>query len=97
MIVGAVIQQPWEIQDYDLEYDKRLAGSPADVIEEVSVVITPSDGTLNVNPVIAAPKVVKLWVQGGEDGEQYTVEVRARTQAGRQSESELIVQIGDFK
>lgn len=95
MILGVIIQQPTDILDYDIGYTKWVN----DTVESTEVNILPSDGTLNVSAQVPpdTSDTVKLWIQGGEHGEQYTVEINTVLASGRNKQDELIVQIEDFR
>lgn len=93
MILGVIIQQPTDILDYDIGYTEWVG----DTVQSATVEIIPSNGTLLVNVAISGDDTVKLWIQGGVDGDQYTVEVKTVMASGREKEDELIVQIEDFQ
>ena len=95
MIIGAVIQQPVDILDYDIDYS-RWFSAESDTLESVVVTYRGDDNTLDVNTVVAADNVIKLWVQGGTDGLTYTLEVTITTASGRRKQDELLVTIEDF-
>lgn len=97
MICGVVLQQPRDIQDYDISFEERFKDSSADYITDVEFNVNPAVNTLGVSVIKTGNKHVKVWIQGGEDGNEYTVEIRASTYAGRRCETELLVQIGDFR
>lgn len=96
MILGVIVQQPDDVLDYDIGYEKWFDGQ-GDTIQSVITNIVPPDGTLNVNSQISGDDVIKLWIQGGTDGEQYTVEITPVMASGRTKQNELIVQIKDYK
>ena len=97
MILGVIIQQPTDILDYDVGYDKWFGNDHVDALQDISVNIIPSDGTLDANAQLSGPEIIKVWIQGGQDGEQYTVELTATTIAGRSKQNELIVRIQDYQ
>lgn len=94
MIVGSEIQQPSETLDYDFDYSKFFDGA-ADTIDSVVVEVTPDAG-LSVTPVLSGPEIVKIWVSGGTEGVQYSIEIRVTTEAGRVKEDEFIIQVEDI-
>lgn len=96
MLLGVKLKQPDERLDYDFIYDTWL-GSSGDAIASVVVSVR---GTGGLNAV-AAPldtegTVQKVWVDGGSDGEEYTVEVTVTTVAGRVKQDELGIRIQEF-
>lgn len=90
-VIGAAVQQPGEVLDYDIDYTEFFDGE-ADVIASVTETVTPA-GTLNANALVADDHTVKVWLQGGADGEEYLVTIRATTGAGRVKENEIRVRI----
>jgi len=95
MIVGAVVQQPTDILDYDIGYIDWI-GETGDSLSSVSVNINGLDEALGVSAQLSGPDTVKLWIQGGTNGQQYTVEINAILTSGRSKQDELIVQVEDF-
>ena len=93
MILGAIIQQPAERKDYDLDFTNWF-GNSGDTL--VSTEVTSSPAGLNVTAVIASPTRVKLWISEGVDGTEYSVEVTSTTAAGRIKQDELAVRILEF-
>lgn len=96
-IVGVAIQQPSEILDYDIDYEEFFLdddGNPnGDFVTLAEASFSPA-GTLNVNPVVVSGgQLVKVWIQGGLDKEEYVVTILATTDAGRKKESEIRVRI----
>ena len=97
MILGAVVQQPDERLDYDIKYDEWFAGD-VDAINTatVEVISDVGDGGLTAQAVISSTTVVKLWVIGGDAGEEYRLEVTMTSVSGRVKQDELIVKIEEF-
>jgi len=95
MIIGAVIQQPVDILDYDIDYS-RWFSAESDSLESIEVDYSGLDQTLNVAAVVSMNNIIKLWIQGGKDGETYTVEVTVTTASGRKKQDELLVTIEDY-
>ena len=94
-ILGVGIQQPEEILDYDIFYDDWI-NIAIDQLTSVAINILPANSTLNVSAQLSGPDTVKLWVQGGNDGDEYTIEVTVTTTAGRVKQDELLITIQDF-
>ena len=96
MILDTIIQQPAEILDYDVTYHKFFAGEDDSVASVINLII-PNTGTLAVSTQKASDTSVKLWVQGGLDGEEYTVEITATMTSGRVKQDEVIVVIQEIQ
>ena len=96
MLLGVKLKQPDERLDYDFLYTQWL-GASGDLIDSVVVSVRPA-GALSA---VAAPldptsTVQKVWVEGGNDGEEYTIEVTATTVAGRVKQDELGIRVQEF-
>ena len=93
-VLGAIIQQPVDRLDYDFSCEQWFSEDD-DIIQSVDVNILPSGGSLSVNSFIA-DKEVKLWIEGGSPGEDYTVEFTITSVTGRKKQDEVRVLIRDF-
>jgi len=94
MLLGVKIKQPDERLDYDFIYDDWF-GADIDSIDTVDVAIV---GTSTMSAVAAPPEAqrVKVWLDGGDDGDVVMIEVTITTVAGRVKQDELEVQIVEY-
>lgn len=90
-------KQPWEKRQ--LEFDLTDSLATGDSI--ASVTVTVWEGTtektstmLSGTPTISSPKIY-AYIQGGTDGTNYYVRVRATTTNGDLIEDELLVKVDD--
>lgn len=93
MQLGAIIQQPAEVLDYDLDFTNWI-GATGDVVISTEVTSTPAG--LEIVALVGSPTRVKLWISGGTDGQVYSVEITSTTQGGRVKQDELAVHIREF-
>ena len=93
MILGAVIQQPSDRIDYDFDVSSLFNGDSDSV---VGVAATAFPVGLNVVALISDTDRVKVWIDGGTNGVEYTVEVTITSTNGRIKQDELIVTIEEF-
>jgi len=93
MIIGAIIQQPSDNMDYDIDVTK-LVGTAGDTLSAVSATSTPAG--LSVIAVKVDSTTGKVWVTGGTAETQYKIEVNFTTTNGRIKQDELVVQIKEF-
>jgi hypothetical protein len=93
MLLGVVIQQPSDSLDYDLDFSKWI-GTSGDVVASTAVTSNPVG--LFVSAIVASPTRVKVWVSGGADGDEYSVEITTTTAGGRIKQDELAVRILEF-
>lgn len=101
MLLGVKLKQPAERLDYDFLYEEWL-GDSGDTINSVTVTVRPS-GQLSQGHLAATAasldstdSVQKIWVEGGTDGQEYTIEVTATTVAGRVKQDELGIRVQEF-
>lgn len=94
MLLGVKIKQPDERLDYDFLYSEWI-GTSGDELDSVVVEIV-GTGSLSATPALTLPNIQKVWVEGGDDGEEYTIEVTATTLAGRIKQDELKIIIQEF-
>lgn len=86
MKLGAVIQQPGEKLDYDIDYSEWF-GTNGDTLVSFVARVAPVD--ITVLATVKDDQTGKLWVEGGTAGEIYYVTVTATTSAGRTKEDEI--------
>lgn len=91
-ILGKFTKQPVEVQDYDIDFREYLT-SQADtavshtVVAEAGVTIMASNLTAGV---------VKVFVAGGTDGNQYKVSATITTTGGRVKQGDILVRVKEF-
>lgn len=93
MKLGVPIQQPDDRLDYDVSYKKWLADT-GDSIDTVTVESSPTG--LSASGVVVADDRIKVWAEGGEDGDIYFVEITVETLGGRIKEDELEFRIVEY-
>lgn len=89
MRLGTVTQQPIERFSYTINYVDALA--PGDSVETATAITRPAG--LTVSDVSPLDPRVKFWVEGGEDGTKYTVEVTVHTRNGAIFQDEIVVKV----
>jgi hypothetical protein len=89
--LGTVTIQPYDIQDYDIDFSEWFPFD--DTVVSASIfVATPG---LSVARAIEHPRV-KVWVRNGEPGTRHKITVVAYTNDGRAKEVELKVRVKDY-
>lgn len=91
-MLGQVQKQPVEILDYDLDFARYLNG---DTIESATATITP-EGGLAVQQIEVDPTLVKVWLEDGDHGTTYKVEVTIDTAGGRRAQVEFRVRVKEI-
>lgn len=94
MLLGAKIKQPAERLDYDIHYDKWF-GDSTDTVTGATVVVRPN--TMLATAQVGSPTSIKVWCEGGTDGQEYSVEVTTTTDAGRIIQDELTIICQEFQ
>lgn len=74
------VKAPAETIDYDIDFEPFLENR-GDTLESVEVVVSGSTATVLHSQIIG--KTVKVWIDGGADGETADIEVTAHTAGGR--------------
>lgn len=99
-------KQPGDVLDYDVDMSDWFAGIPGDDIQSVAVSIstdTESAPTLVAGPLPhpavvlmgATPVSFKVWLGGGANYVDYTVNCLVRTEQDRVKEVEFKVKVRD--
>jgi hypothetical protein len=94
MRLGTIVKQPRERISISINYRDALDAS--DILALINAVtVAPATGTtpLTVEPSLASEDRLRIWLNAGDDGEQYTVTARVTTAGGEILEDEVIVRI----
>lgn len=96
MILGTYQKQPAETLDYDIEYGDWLPDTDS-LSESNEPEATATPDTLEIQSVTRDydNDRVKVWVAGGDDGEQYKVELTTYTREGRVRQDEFYIIVRD--
>lgn len=87
--LGKKVKQPGETLDYDVDFTdwfSTRADAPSSFTVTADTGITEGTHVLNGN-------VVKVWLSGGTDGQQYQVNVKMTTTSGAVKEADFIVKV----
>jgi hypothetical protein len=85
-------KQPIEEQDYDFDFSEYLE-LHNDVIQNLAVAV---ETGLTLGAYSHSLGVVKVWISGGEDGEQYKVSATVTTVGGRVKQGDLIIRVREL-
>lgn len=94
-VIATFEKQPADILDYDIDYAQWLPDN--DSVDTVSAQVTPT-GSLVIDAAIVIDNGnrVKLWVQGGETGKTYKVEVTVTTTLARVKQDEVRFRVKEY-
>lgn len=90
-ILGKFPKQPNEILDYDIDFTRWLENTDGDQGLTASVAVAPPGITIDRHVVSGG--VVKVWLSGGENGQQYKVTATLVTVNGRRKEGEIMIRV----
>lgn len=96
MILGTYRKQTADELDYDVEYEDWLIDSDG-LSQNVAPEVTVEPEGLEILSVTRDydNRRVKIWVGGGEDGEQYKVSITLETSEGRVRQDEFYIIVRD--
>lgn len=80
------VKKPTDRLDYDVDLSRWLADEDVLVLAEATIEIdSPAGATASavIDAIETYQTFVKVWADGGADGERYTVTVTATTSLGR--------------
>lgn len=87
-------KQPADVLDYDIDYSAWLPDN--DSVSSVSFSVAPNGLLVDAAIVLDGGKRVKLWVEGGENGVTYKVDVTATTVLSRVKQDELRFRVKEY-
>lgn len=82
-------KQPADIQDYDIDFNEWLTGFSD---TGASHTVTVDTGITKVSSTLIAG-VVKVWLSGGVDGNNYKVTATLTTTGGRIKQAEITIKV----
>lgn len=91
-VLGKFTKQPVEIQDYDFDFNEYLSSLPDTAASHVAVAET----GVTITASTLAGGVVKVFVSGGTDGQQYKVSATITTTGGRVKQGDIIIKVKEF-
>lgn len=78
MNLGMRSKGPDDVLPYDVDLDRWLEDSD----RVVDATASAEGGELVINQVLASDRAVRIWLQGGREGETSTVRIHVTTFAG---------------
>lgn len=91
-ILGKFTKQPVEVQDYDIDFTDYLAFHSDTAVSHTVAVETGL--TLEASSMTSG--IVKAFVSGGTDGNQYKVSATITTDGGRVKQGDILVKVKEF-
>ena len=88
-ILGKVVKQPVEVQDYDISFVDWLAA----LSDTASTHTVTAETGITVDSSTLTAGVVKVWLSGGTDGTTYKVTAQIVTAGGRTKEDEIKIKV----
>jgi hypothetical protein len=87
------LKQPEDRLDYDCDFSRWLA--PGDTIATASAARAAGSGTVTIDDVDFTATTVKVWLDGGGDGDLAHVEIDITTAQGREKQVCFRVRVKD--
>lgn len=92
-MLGRFIKQPAEIESYTIDYSQDLTDGDNVISAEV---ISDVPGELIVKSFIVLDPRVRIWLEGGVDGNTYKITCTVDTADGRRLQDEFRVRVKDI-
>jgi hypothetical protein len=89
MALDKFTKQPWEVLDYDFDFSTWFAGR-TDAPATFEIV---ADAGIDVDTSIRQGNVVKVFIGGGEDGQDYKVSCRMQTTSPARREWDILIKV----
>ena len=89
MIIATIDQQPGETLDYDFDCKSLFNNDDSDSLASAVAAVAPAG--LTVNAVVSDANTAKLWISGGNDGDDFVVTLTLTSTNGRVKEDEVEV------
>lgn len=91
-ILGKFTKQPVEVQDYDISFTEYLASQSDTAVSHTAT----AEAGISILASNLTGGVVKVFVSGGTDGNQYKVSATVTTAGGRVKQGDIIVKVKEF-
>lgn len=91
-VLARFTKQPVEVQDYDIDFTDYLTALSDTAVSHVVSVETGL--TLMASNLTSG--IVKVFVSGGVDGNQYKVSATITTAGGRVKQGDIIIKVREF-
>lgn len=85
-------KQPADRQDYDIDFTDYLAA----LADEGKSVVTTAEPGIAVTAYSLNAGVVKVWLEGGTDGQTYKVTVTLTSKGGRVKQAEIKIKVKEY-
>jgi hypothetical protein len=91
-ILAKFTKQPVEVQDYDIDFTSYLTSQNDTAVSHTSE----AESGLTILSSNLTNGVVKVFVSGGLDGQQYKVSATVTTTGGRIKQGDIMVKVREF-
>lgn len=91
-ILGKFTKQPVEVQDYDIDFGEYLTSQSDTAVSHT----TAAESGVTIMSSNLVGSVVKVFVAGGTDGNQYKVSATVTTTGGRVKQGDILVRVKEF-
>lgn len=91
-VLGKFTKQPADVQDYDIDFTEYLTSQSDTAVSHTVAVET---GITIVASALASG-VVKTFLSGGTNGQQYKLTATITTAGGRVKQAEIIIKVKEY-
>lgn len=91
-ILAKFTKQPVEVQDYDIDFTSYLTSQS----DTASSHVVTADPGITIASSNLTSGVVKVFVSGGVDGNQYKVSASITTAGGRVKQGDILIRVREF-
>lgn len=91
-VLGKFSKQPVEVQDYDIDFNEYLTSQS----DTASSFVVASDAGVTIVSSSLVAGVVKVFVSGGLDGEQYKISATVTTAGGRVKQADILIKVKEI-
>ena len=91
-ILAKFTKQPVEVQDYDIDFTEYLESLNDTAQSHVAV----ADPGVSIMASSLTSGVVKVFLAGGLDGQQYKVSATITTAGGRVKQGDVMIKVREF-
>ena len=91
-VLGKFFKQPVEVQDYDIDFTSYLEFHNDLALSHTAF----AESGISILSSALTNGVVKVFVSGGTDGNQYKVSATVTTQGGRIKQGDILVKVKEI-
>lgn len=88
-VLGKFVKQPADVQDYDFDFTEYLSSQGDTAASHTAS----AESGITILSSSMSSGVVKVFLSGGSDGNQYKITATVTTNGGRVKQGEIVVKV----